>query len=152
MPNRDISHFLEHHVMSGGHYKYQHDDVTKWKHFPRYRPFVRGIHRWPGNSPHKGQCRGALIFSLIWAWINGWVNYGEAGDLRRHRANYDVTVMSLYIITHASVCFNDLRLCVQYLWNTLVRFNCTHIKGKEIPTVNEITYPFSNFNGATVEV
>ena len=31
-----------------------HDDVTKWKHFPRYRPFVRGIHRSPENSPHKG--------------------------------------------------------------------------------------------------
>ena len=44
-----------------------HDDVIKWKHFPRYWPFVRGIHRWPVNSPHKGQWRGALIFSLICA-------------------------------------------------------------------------------------
>ena len=33
----------------------QHDDVIKWKHFPRYWPFVRGIHRSPVNSPHKGQ-------------------------------------------------------------------------------------------------
>ena len=53
-----------------------HDDVIKWKHFPRYWPFVWGIHRWPVNSPHKGQWRGALIFSLIWAWTNtqtwGW--------------------------------------------------------------------------------
>ena len=32
-----------------------HDDVIKWKHFPRYWPFVRGIHRSPVNSPHKGQ-------------------------------------------------------------------------------------------------
>ena len=31
-----------------------HDDVIKWKHFPRYWPFVRGIHRSPVNSPHKG--------------------------------------------------------------------------------------------------
>ena len=30
-----------------------HDDVIKWKHFPRYWPFVRGIHRSPVNSPHK---------------------------------------------------------------------------------------------------
>ena len=44
------------------------DDVIKWKHFPRYWPFVRGIHRSPVNSPHKGQWRGALIFSLICAW------------------------------------------------------------------------------------
>ena len=41
-----------------------HDDVIKWKHFPRYWPFVRGIHRSPVNSPHKGQWRGALMFFL----------------------------------------------------------------------------------------
>ena len=58
-----------------------HDDVIKWRHFPRYWPFVRGIHRSPVNSPHKGQWRGALMFSLICVWINGWVNIGEAGDL-----------------------------------------------------------------------
>ena len=74
-----------------------HDDVIKWKHFPRYWPFVRGIHRSPVNSPHKGQCRAALMFSLICAWINGWVNDGEAGDLRRHRTHYDVTVMCLHL-------------------------------------------------------
>ena len=27
-----------------------HDDVIKWKHFPRYWPFVRGIHRSPMNT------------------------------------------------------------------------------------------------------
>ena len=70
-----------------------HDDVIKWKHFPRYWPFVRGIHRSPVNSPHKGQCRGALMFSLICVWINGWVNNREAGHLRRYRTHYDVTVM-----------------------------------------------------------
>ena len=47
------------------------DDVIKWKHFQRYWPFVRGIHRSPVNSPHKGQWRGALMFSLIGAGING---------------------------------------------------------------------------------
>ena len=47
----------------------------------------------PVNSPHKGQWRGALMFSLICVWINGWVNKREAGDVRRHRAQYDVIVM-----------------------------------------------------------
>ena len=70
-----------------------YDDVIKWKHSPHYRPFVWGIHRWPVNSPHKGQWRRALMFSLICAWINGWVNNREAGDLRRHHTHYDVTVM-----------------------------------------------------------
>ena len=45
-----------------------HDDVIKWKHFPRHWPFVRGIHRSPVNSPHKGRWRRALMFSLICAW------------------------------------------------------------------------------------
>ena len=57
-----------------------HDDVIKWKHFPHCWSFVRGIHWSPVNSPHKGQWRRALMFSLICAWINGWVNNGKAGD------------------------------------------------------------------------
>ena len=71
-----------------------YDDVIKWKHFPRYWPFVRRIHRSRVNSPLKGQWRGALMFSLISFWIKVWVNNGEAGDLRRYRAHYDDTVMS----------------------------------------------------------
>ena len=70
-----------------------HDDVIKWKHFPRDWPFVRGIHRSPVNSPHKGQWRGALMFTLICVWINGCVNNREAGDLRRYCVHYGVTVM-----------------------------------------------------------
>ena len=30
-----------------------HDDFIKWKHFPHYWPFVRGIHQSPLDSPHK---------------------------------------------------------------------------------------------------
>ena len=73
----------------------EHDDVIKWKHFPRNWPFVREIHRSPVNFPHKGQWRGALMFSLIYAWINDWVNNHEAGDLRRQHGHYDVIVMKL---------------------------------------------------------
>ena len=74
--------------VNADHRNWVHDDVIKWKHFPRYWPFVRGIHR-----PHKGQWRGALKFSVICIWINGWVKNHEAGDLRRYRAHYDVIVM-----------------------------------------------------------
>ena len=70
-----------------------HDGVIKWKCFPRYWPFVRGSHRWLLTSPHKGQWRGALRFSLICIWINDRVNNRGAGDMRRHRGHYDVTVM-----------------------------------------------------------
>ena len=85
LPNDVLS--LDLHVPTG------HDDVIKWKHFPRNWPFVREIHRSPVNCPHKGQWRGALMFSLIYAWINDWVNNREAGDLRRQHGHYDVIVM-----------------------------------------------------------
>ena len=50
--------------------------------------------RSPVNSHHKGQWRGALIFSLICTWTTDWVNDRDAGDLRCHHTHYDVTVMT----------------------------------------------------------
>ena len=76
----------------------------KWKRFPRYWPFVRGIDRSPVNSPHKGQWRGALMFSL---WTNDWVNNREVGEGRRYHPHYDVRVMVL-LIRHRSVGKNVL--------------------------------------------
>ena len=75
-----------------------HDDVIKWKHFPRYWPFVRGIHRWPVNSQHKGQWRGAMIFDLR---LNerlskqSWSRWFETQSrpLRRHS---NVSILWLY--------------------------------------------------------
>ena len=102
---------IEQHVVSNKHIKSpasilltHHDDVIKWKHFPRNWPFAQGIHRSPVNSPHKGQWRGALMFSLIWVWMNGWVNNPEAGGLRCNRAHCDITVMC----TSGSILFKWL--------------------------------------------
>ena len=67
----------------------------------------------PRWIPHNGQWRGALMFSLICVLINSWVNNREAGDLRRHRAHYDVIVMNqcrLGSLTHTSSCLNELTL------------------------------------------
>ena len=69
-----------------------HDDVIKWKFFSRNWPFVWGIHRSPVTSPHKGQWRGALMFSFLF-WIHDCVNNREAGDLRHYRAHYGIIVM-----------------------------------------------------------
>ena len=90
-----------------------HDDVIKWKHFPRHWSFVRRIHQSPVNSPHKGQWRGALMFPLICAWINAWVNNRETGDLRRHRAHYDVIVMTLTWRHWPKSCLPPLN-CLSY--------------------------------------
>ena len=46
-----------------------------------------------GGIPQR-HWREALMFSLICAWINRWVNIREAGDLRRHRILCDDIVMS----------------------------------------------------------
>ena len=90
------------------------DDVIKWKNFPRYWPFVRGIHRSPVNSPHKGQWRGALIFPVICAWINDWVNNRDAGDLRRHRAHYDIIVMRARPWSQDTRCFCNCEFYFHY--------------------------------------
>ena len=70
----------------------------RWRHqmetFSALLALCAGNSPVPVNSPHKGQWRGALMFSLICAWINDWVNNREAGDLRRHRSHYDVNVIT----------------------------------------------------------
>ena len=78
------------------------------------------IHWSPVNSPQKGQWRGALMFSLIWIWINVWVNNGEAGDLRRHRAHYDVIVMGP---VDTATPKNRWIFSVEFVWCSLIRIS-----------------------------
>ena len=74
-----------------------HDDVIKWNHFPRYWPFVSGIHR--SRWIPRTKASDAELWCFLWsAWINDWVNTREAGDLRRHRGHYDVNVMIIDIL------------------------------------------------------
>ena len=80
-------------------WRHQMETFFAWGEFtddrwiPRTK--VRGIHRSSVNSPHKGQWRGALMFSLICSWINGWVNSRKAGDLRRNGAHCGVTTLKI---------------------------------------------------------
>ena len=94
----------------------------KWKHFPRNWPFVRGIHRSPVNSPHKGQWRGALMFSLIFVWINDRVNNREAGDSRRYRAHYDAIVM---VYPHKVPVMRKMCPLLSWLLTSSCRDTCT---------------------------
>ena len=64
---------------------FNHDDVIKWKHFPRYWPFVR--------FPAQRQVTRSFDVPLICVGLKGWINNREAGDSRRYRVHYDVTVM-----------------------------------------------------------
>ena len=66
--------------------------LTWWRHQMETFSALLAIYV---NSPHKGQWRGALMFSLIYVWINGWENNREAGDLRCYHAHYDIIVMKI---------------------------------------------------------
>ena len=123
-----------------------YDDIIKWKHFPRYWPFVPGIHRSPVNSPHKAQWRGALMFSLIWAWMNGCENNREVGDSRRHRAHYDVTVMGVHcIVAEVDYYPGSLALRQALSWARLATYH--HIwRGVYIPMHNYLQFPMDTYN------
>ena len=75
--------------------------IPWWRHqmetFSAWLAICAGNSPVPVTSPHKGQWHGALMFPLIFAWINGWVNNREAGELRRHLGHYDVIVMQMPI-------------------------------------------------------
>ena len=74
--------------------------------------------RSPMTSPHKhkGQWRGALMFSFICAWINDWVNNRKADDLSRYRAHYYVIVMVWKLIhNHSKVNCSFRSACSQHV-------------------------------------
>ena len=79
---------------SKSHLFYFHDDVIKWKRFPRYWPFVREFigNRWILLT----KASDAELWCFLWTapWTNRWENNREASDLRRHRAHYDAIVMA----------------------------------------------------------
>ena len=122
-----------------------HGDVIKWKHFPRNWPCVRGIHRSPVNSPHKGQWRGALLFSLICVWINGWVYNREASDLKHHRAlncffrhvvqGTAKKLSKIYINTHIHTQCGSMLSRRHHAINTSNGSWCMGIKGEMSGTV-----------------
>ena len=88
----------------------------------------------PVNSPHKGQWleRGALMLSLIYAWTNGWVNNRDIGDLRRHRAHHDVTVMHTLILNPATYTSVGCQCCGKIIDVPYWKIRSTQDEG-EIP-------------------
>ena len=103
--------------------------LTWWRHqmetFSALLALCAGNSPVPVNSPHKGQWRGALMFTLICARINDWVNTREAGDLRRHLDHYDVIVMN-YKVNNDLLDF-DIRL-IRYAANFIQKSSAQLIK------------------------
>ena len=72
-------------------YKYD-DDVIKLRHFPLYWP-LKGNSLAIGDFPAQRPLTRSFDVSFDLRLKYGWANNREAGDLRRHCAHYDVTVM-----------------------------------------------------------
>ena len=115
-----------------------------------------------GNSPVTGEFPSqrpvtrSIDVSLICAWINGWVTNREAGDSRRYRAHYGVTLMAagdrgmvtvvaspfqppnwrcspIYIVMNYSDCFEDM-----IWWYCLSPFVSLHAFHQNYPSDNSV--------------
>ena len=111
--------------------------VNSWwrhhrKHFPRYWPFVRGIHRSSVNSSHKGQWREALIFSLSCAlnkrlskqsW--GWWFETPSRSLWRHcNENRRCGVQLLYMLYQKYAIIKNATSKIMLKVNSYAWKNC----------------------------
>ena len=84
------------------------------------------------NSHHRGQWRGALMFSLTYTWTNGWINNRDAGDLRRNCAYCDVISMTLRhmdclrggrVVTRGfGGCQSDIHRRLRWRWVVVAMF------------------------------
>ena len=68
--------------------RYSHDDIIKCTHLPRQWPFVRGIHRSPVDSPHKGHVTGTFDVPFLLIRTDGWTNTRLTGNSRRHDSQF----------------------------------------------------------------
>ena len=104
-----------------------HNDVIKCTHFPRHWPFVRGIHWWLMDSLQWP------VFTLICAWTTGWAKNRDAGNFRRHRAQYDVTVMS-----HSKRTFAKLSVLIPLINKLYISVVTPHINTVSIVAAKHI--------------
>ena len=106
-----------------------HGDIIKWKHFTHYWSFVREIQRLLLDSPHKYQCHGALMISLMWAWPNGRENNLNAGDLKHHGALCDGIIMCVSVMSNddnKTTAYKDRMyiFCVWFIFPRTARIKC----------------------------
>ena len=110
--------------------------TTWWRHqmetFSALLAICAGNSPVPGEFPTQRPGMRSLMFSLICIWINGWVNNGEAGDLRRHRAHCDVTVMTWFDVTMGAAWKMALA------WSTIFAFNM--LRSRQMATIFQATF------------
>ena len=107
-------------------FKARYNTFQKWSYILMMTSSNGNIFRVTG--PLCGEVTGHRWMPLtkvsdieLWCfrWINGWVNNRKAGDLRRHRAYYDVTVVCTGIGTTFRKCASVFRYVT--LYSSIVR-------------------------------
>ena len=68
----------------------------------------------PVNSQHKA----SHVEIWYFLWYNGWVNNRDAGDLRRHRDHYDVTVMFIYSLSTRLISYQNPSVIIRFVLST----------------------------------
>ena len=111
---------------------------TWWRH--QMGTFSASLAICAGNSP----VTEISMFSLICAWMNGWVNNREAGDLRRHCAHYDVTVMIISYCPSRSI-INGKIFWPPHPYSQPGLHLTSKKKPRKKPFVAEAVLPFSIF-------
>ena len=100
-----------------------HDNFMRWRWFPRYWPFVRGIHQCLVDIPPKTSVTWALMFPLVLSLTDGWKNSQVVGDLIRHESHCDGILMdswnTVYVLEAMAIgTYNEVSkrtplLCIQ---------------------------------------
>ena len=117
---------ISQHCSCNGLVPHRRQAITWWRH--QMETFSALLAICAGNSPVTGEfptqkpVAWALMFSLIYTWIYGWVNNREAGGLRRHRAHYDVIVMTSFKDGLVYWCINASLDLVELIWACYLRF------------------------------
>ena len=114
-----------------------HDDVIKWKHFPRYWPFVRGIHRSTGEFPaQRPVTRSFNVFfdrrlnKRLSKQSRGWWFETLSCSLWRHS---NVPVWCHWLFNSCSV----LSVCSEWLVKWLVNAYIKHLQMSSTYIYNE---------------
>ena len=103
-----VAYYLPYIVCKLGMIAHIHSLIDKkWGHhqmetFSALLALVRGIHRWIIFTKASDAELWWVFF--ICAWIDSFVNNRKAGDLRRHRVQYDVTVMTRWCPVYRYIC------------------------------------------------
>ena len=136
-------------LLNGGYeiYEIYLDDVIKWKHFPRYWSFVRGIHRSPG---HRWIPLTKASEAELWCfvWSTPQQTFEQTSDLRHHRPHYDVTNATTKHKKVQSMFWLDVLIRLMIIWHQWRIYLLNHIPTFPLSQKSLIFFCITHGHGA----